>query len=116
MKLSIFLVLLFLSPVLADIPVFFNTSIGDPNHIVRFKFVMPSHLGLSPTWNMETPVYLSIPLRFDYTAAYVNWNTNKTGHMVKFFSPQQSDKYLTLPIGWYGPEWHFVLSFRQNDG
>jgi hypothetical protein len=65
---------------------------------------------------METPVILSVPLRFDYTAAYINWNIMETGRMVKFFSPSQKDKYLILPIGWYGPQWSFTLSFHQQDG
>jgi len=45
------------TPHVADaIPVFLNASA--PENAVVFTFGMPSHLGLSPEWNLENPVTL----------------------------------------------------------
>ncbi len=100
-------------PLPLNIPVSMGMPL--PRGVIAFWFTMPSHLGLSPTWNLENPVNISIPLRWDYISAYVTWNHTIDG-LVKFYPVvQKGNGYLTLPIGWYGPEFMFAVAFQQKD-
>jgi hypothetical protein len=63
----------------------------------------------------EGLVWLSVPIRWDYVAAYLWWNTTASGPTVKLFSVSQGGGYLDLAFGWFESEWTLQVAFLQQD-